>query len=649
MGIKSFVKGVLEGKVNREYNELLASRQCSYPEWLAEKEKGWLAQCSNQPVCEDFLLILFGEGELAEQCKQRIGVYFTMYPKSLVVYVDEDRYDAEGQLADPWFKPDWSPDLLDSCLYFGSLVAIRGEHFEKVKSFYDRVAPETLTRLFGEDWQSKGDVLQVADLLCGRKWLYNCVCGGYTKGAQSVGHLPEILFHSKKASRDAFMQQDSFCVERNTELMTHFFEEALLQTEERKPIVSIIIPSKDHPELLQQCLEGVQKAAEVPCQIIVVDNGSSQYNRGKVEGFLREIENSLAGDLTFTCEYLYQPMEFHFSRMCNLGAKAACADLLLFLNDDVLLEKGSICALAARAARDYTGAVGLKLLYPSDHRIQHAGITNLPMGPVHKLQTLTDDGEYYGRGNRLVGNYLAVTAACLMVEKRKFLEVGGFEESLAVAFNDVDLCYKLYEAGYSNVCVNDRHAFHYESLSRGADESVEKVQRLLRERDILFERHPLLLGRDPYYSEYLNRDGLDVRITPGYATSKNHCQKVTEGVPGTMLNAYREDPCLMVRIEDLRQKNLYGYAVVLGDDNSHYEFSLVLKSGGQTRVVPMERQLRPDLEENLPDQKNVALCGFWMDLSDLPLEPGNYIIGVIAKSKVGRTRLLGFSNRCLDF
>lgn len=292
----------------------------------------------------------------------------------------------------------------------------------------------------------------------------------------------------------------------------------------------------------------------------------------------------------------------------------------------------------------------MKLLYPSDCRIQHAGITNLPMGPVHKLQTLTDDKVYYGKANRLVGNFLAVTAACLMVEKKKFLEVGGFETSLAVAFNDVDLCYKLYEAGYSNVCINDRYAYHHESLSRGADEPAEKVRRLLRERDILFSRHPGLYGRDPYYSDYLNRDGLDVRIVPGYPTSKNHCQKVTEGLTGTKLSAYREDPCLLVRVEDLRDHNLYGYTVVLGDDNSHYAFSLVLRQeeSGQVLVIPLERQYRPDLEENLPDQRNVALGGFWVDVSGLNLQGGSYSIGMLAKSRVNRTRLLQFSNRSLD-
>ena len=650
MGIKELVKGALSKKVNKEYASLLAERQCSYQNWLDRQEELWHSRCQGQPVCEDFLLILFSEGEPTDQWRQRIGAYFAAHPKALVVYADEDRLDGDGKPADPWFKPDWSPDLLDSCLYFGSLAAVRTEHFEKIRSFYDRVDPKAFEELFGEDRRSGGDVLRVTDLALGRRWLHTCVSTGYAKGAETVGHIREILFRSAEACRDKFLRADSFCEEQKTELMKHFYEEALLQTEKGKPIVSVIIPSKDHPELLKQCLDGVRVAAEIPCQIIVVDNGSSEENRLRVEKLLQEMERVPMGDVTFTCEYLYQPQEFHFSKMCNLGAEAAAAECLLFLNDDVILEDGCIPELAARAGRAYTGAVGMKLLYPSDCRIQHAGITNLPMGPVHKLQTLTDDQEYYGRTNRLTGNFLAVTAACLMVEKKKFLEAGGFEESLAVAFNDVDLCYKLYEAGYHNVCINDRYAYHHESLSRGADESAEKVRRLLRERDILFARHPKLSGTDPYYSDDLNRDGLDVRIVPGYATSKNCCQKVTESLPGSMLSAYREDPCLMVRIEDLREKNLYGYTLVLSDDNSHYAFSLLLKNedSGQVLVIPLERQFRPDLAENLPDQRNVELGGFWVDVSELKMMPGSYAIGMLAKNRVNRTRLLNWSNRSLD-
>lgn len=650
MGIKAFVKGVLTEKQNRKYESLLAQRQCTYEQWLCDREKDWRAACGTATGCEDFYLVVLGEGQPVEDWQQRFGCFFENNPNVKVAYGDEDLRLEDGMLTDPWFKPDWSPDLLDCCRYFGSLVAVRKEHFEKIGAFYHRVDPKAWDELFGEDWQKQGQVLHLQDPARSHEWLRTCVSAGYTRGAESVGHLPQILFHSTVHAREHFLQTDAFFLSQQTDLMKHFFEEALLQTEEA-PIVSVIIPSKDHSDILRQCLDGVRVAAEVPCQIIVVDNGSNPENRGKVEALLQQMEETPMGEVHFRCEYLYQPMEFHFSKMCNLGAQAAKAQYLLFLNDDVVLQEGCIPELAARAGRAYTGAVGLKLLYPEDGRIQHAGITNLPMGPVHKLQTLPDDSEYYDRRNRLVGNYLAVTAACLMIEKKKFLEIGGFEESLAVAFNDVDLCYRLYEAGYSNVCINDRYAYHHESLSRGADESIEKVERLLRERDILFARHPKLAGRDPYYAEHLNRDGLDVRIAPGYRTAKNRCEKVTEVLPGKLSAAYREDPCLLVRVEDLREKMIYGYSVVLGDDNSNYDFSLILRHAEKEEsfVLPFERQFRPDLAENMPDQIRVELAGFWVDVSGLTLPAGKYSIGVLAKNQVSRLRLVNWSNRRIDF
>lgn len=650
MGIKAFVKGVLTEKQHRKYEALLAQRQYTYEQWLGDREKEWSAACGEMTEWEDFYLVVLGEGQPVEDWQQRFGWFFAHHPKVQVAYADEDLQSEDGTRTDPWFKPDWSPDLLDSCLYFGSLVAVRKEHFEKVRTYYYRVNPDVWNELFGQEWQNQGQVLRVKDPAQCHEWLRICVSAGYTRGAESVGHLPQILFHGTDHAREHFLQTDAFFLRKQADLIKLFFEEALLQ-EKEVPVVSVIIPSKDHPELLRQCLDGVRVAAEVSCQIIVVDNGSSPENRGKVEELLRQMEEIPMGEVRFRCEYLYRPMEFHFSKMCNLGAQAAKAQCLLFLNDDVVLQDGCIPELAARAGRSYTGAVGLKLLYPESGRIQHAGITNLPMGPVHKLQTLPDDSEHYDRRNRLVGNYLAVTAACLMIEKKKFLEIGGFEESLAVAFNDVDLCYRLYEAGYSNVCINDRYAYHHESLSRGADESIEKVERLMRERDILFARHPKLAGRDPYYSDYLNRDGLDVRITPGYRTAKNRCEKVTAALPGKLLSAYREDPCLMVRVEDLRDNMLYGYCVVLGDDNSNYEFSLILRHSEKEEsfILPFERQFRPDLAENMPDQIHVELAGFWVEVSGLKLPAGKYTIGVLARNQVTRLRLVNWSNRRMDF
>lgn len=194
----------------------------------------------------------------------------------------------------------------------------------------------------------------------------------------------------------------------------------------------------------------------------MVDNGSNDYNRAKAE-LLVKAHNELG-----SARYHYEPMDFNFSRMCNIGASMADGDFLLFLNDDIEIRKsGWLERMTDKVRLPYVGAVGMKLLYPNSDIIQHAGVMNVRVGPYHKLQYCHNDEEHYFGFNKGVRNVLAVTGACLMVRRNVFEEVGGFDaEHFAVAFNDIDLCYKIYEKGYYNVVLNNIYLYHHESLSR---------------------------------------------------------------------------------------------------------------------------------------------------------------------------------------
>jgi GT2 family glycosyltransferase len=494
------------------------------------------------------------------------------------------------------------------------------------------------------------------------------VSDAYVKGSRLVGHIPEILFHADAENdRNEFLRESDFLKRRRTALVSEFVRGSGESKDIGAPLVSVIIPSKDQPDILAQCVEGVRAAAAgLVCEILVVDNGSTPENQRLIEQKLGAAEGKNGGGCVRNIRYLVKPMDFHFSRMCNLGAAEAKGKLLLFLNDDVLLGEDLIAEMASRAAREYTGAVGVKLLYPDTNRIQHAGITNLPMGPVHKLQFREDAQDDCGGFNHCCRNVLAVTAACLMVEAEKFREAGGFAEELPVAFNDVDLCFRLYELGYQNVCLNHLSARHYESLSRGADDSAEKLQRLVEERRRLYERHPGLEGRDPYYSIHLGRNGLDTGIRPAWETSANRVQILAcksadaHGMPakGAMrrlssakLEGCRQDDCLMLRVEDCRGGEILGYGVVLGDNNACYENTLLLERQDEPETVfgwTLEGQFRPDLRENLPDQENVALCGFWVRLEDASLPSGSYRIGMLAANRVSGLRLVNWSKRYLQ-
>ncbi len=664
MGLKNLVKRMVNDKNNIRYESALEKRRISYSDWICEFES---ANPLEEPSGEEslsgqeepYLIFRSPFGKLSEDAKAWIGRWFALYPDALMVYGDEDVWPQGEERRSPCFKPGWSPDLLDTRFYLGNLVAVRRDWFEN----WAKDTWENKVNLPGEPERD--------EIVAYHSFLLHCarLAGGYEKGRgrRTILHIPRILFHClSEEDRDRWMT----------------YEEGELSSKDRaggekhgtqrgsgmNRRLSVIIPSRDNPDLLEKCILSIMNTThELSYEIVVVDNGSAPENRARIEEMLKKVRHSGAKGLTLVL-YHYEPMDFNFSKMCNLGAKKASGEFLLFLNDDVELAKeGTLYAMAELASRPFTGAVGLKLLYPDAgtvRQIQHIGITNLPMGPVHKLQFCRDEDEsaYYMGWNRGRHNALAVTAACLMVEKEKFQEIGGFAQELAVAFNDVEFCFRLYERGYENVCECDHFAWHAESYSRGDDEAPEKLERLLAEREKLYKRHPGLdastgsADADPYYSVFLNREGLDTRIRPAYETAGNTRQPVhssdMERFTTRELDALREDPCLIVRVESA-QKNegdgslqITGWGVVLGDNNACYDKYLILR-GEQIYGVLLQGQYRPDLTENMPDQEKVGLSGFMVSLAEDALPAGKYRVGMAAMSRIGRTKLLNFSSRSI--
>lgn len=655
MSVREQVKRVLTQKENRRYEKLLARKKVSYAQWLAAREEEWSREDAKEQKRpeerEKFFLFEVGRGIPAKGAMKYIERYFNERPEVQLLYGDEDVWEAGEACMEkkaPWFKPDWSPDLFDDCFYFGSLVAVRRELAERIP--VEGAAPA--------DSVEGAVCYRVEALADFQRWIYRCICAakGYVKGCgTAVGHMNRIVFHAgSEAEQRRFLRETPFSAQRRQEDIREFRDgvgvgktavETAVST--APAAVSVIVPSKDNPEILRKCLRAVERTAEgLPFEILVVDNGSSPENRQRINTLIRDLEN--AG---IKIDYIYRPMEFNFSAMCNMGAGAAAGELLLFLNDDVeLAQPGSLWEMAALAARPYTGAVGLKLLYPDSGLIQHDGVVNLSVGPVHKLQFHDDNDSYYYGWNRFNRNCAAVTGACLMVEASKFWAAGGFSESLRVSYNDVELGFKLWELGYHNVVANHFYARHYESLSRGDDESPEKRRRLEEERELLYQMHPALRGRDPYYPQGLECRGLDSRIVPAYVASGNRVQEGCWKRSRRRLEELRRDECLMVRIETSGPELIQGYSVVLWDNNACYDKYLLLipeEAGAEAVCMRTEGQYRQDLEENLFNQKNVALGGFCVSRQGESLRPGSYRIAVLAVNRVTGARLWNESGKSL--
>lgn len=426
------------------------------------------------------------------------------------IYTDEDKISEDGKVRrDPFFKPDWSPETFMSYMYTCHISVFRRTVLEEVSGL----------RPGFEGSQDYDLVLRVMEK------------------TSHIGHVPKILYHwrmrkestanamtAKPYVMNATSKAKEEALERRGQtgrltLLPEISQYRVTYLPQGNPSVSIIIPSKDNPEVLKMCLSSILQHTDYEnYEVVIVDNGSSEENKKKIEDMVQQEEQ--AGTVK-NIIYFYEPMEFNFSRMCNVGAEKASGEFLLFLNDDIEISEAVkqnpnltepveqwLTVLTGQAQVSYTGAVGCKLYYPGGIQFQHAGVLNLPIGPGHCLYGMDDDLNYYYGRNLLDYNFCAVTGACLMVERKKFDEAGGFDEELAVAYNDVALCFRLLELGYHNVLRNDVALVHHESVSRGLDQaSEEKEERRKCEMKKLYEKHPKFLGGyDPCYNPNLVPD-----------------------------------------------------------------------------------------------------------------------------------------------
>lgn len=583
-------------------------------------------------VKSDYIIFTSDENGLDVNAPACILNAFDDNPNVKLIYGGEDEYNSSNTLRlFPQFKPGWSPDTLKDYFYMGNAVAFRTS---VIKSYIEE-----------NSHQSKG------------KRCFNDIYDMTLKltenmKRENILNIERILFHGKYIKK----LFPNGCTNYD-----------LADEKLQKELVSVIIPSKDNPQILGNCLNSIVKLTHtVRYEIIIVDNGSNEENKQRIIAMTAALNQDLAAcgyveNGVDTIRYEYRPQPFNFSRMCNQGAAIAKGSYFLFLNDDVEVREGKwLIKMLRVASRKGTGAVGAKLYYPNSMLIQHAGITNLRLGPVHKLQFKDDNAHYYLDSNNGVRNCIAVTGACLLLAKSSFNEVGGFAEELEVAFNDVDICFRLYENGYNNAVCNNTHLWHHESLSRGDDSSQEKLERLGCERNLLYVRHPQMYGYDPYLSKHMSKDILDNNYSFIYEYDYHDC---TYEVKGNEFGGHIKDSwyneCLMVSPEYVGELSRFekndaqetgeilisGYAYVAGSDNAMFERKLFLIGERRNYVFPLPGVYRPDLEMNLDPDENALMCGFSVvvNLKELPAD--NYRVAVMANSKCSRMKLLRETNK----
>jgi GT2 family glycosyltransferase len=417
-----------------------------------------------------------------------------------VIYSDEDFIDLDGRRSNPHFKPDFCPDLLLSHNYITHFLVIRRE-------IYDRIGPLS----------SKYDGAQDYDLVLRA-----------TEVADRVRHIPRVLYHWRMSAQSTSMDTEakplamvnSRLVLEDTLLrrnidgevlnanMPYFFRVKRKISGSPGPRVSIVIPFRDRPDLLKMCVDSIlQKSTYDNYEIIGISNNSESLDTFALMTGYQEQDDRVR---------FYEFNEpFNFSRIINFGASKASGEHLLLLNNDIeIITWEWIEAMLEHSQRPEVAAVGGKLFYPNN-KIQHAGIIvgiGGYAGHAHKHFRSGRNG-YFNRIN-LVQDVSAVTGACMMVEKRIFDELGGFDEKyLKVACNDVDFCLRALEKGYLNVFTPYAQAYHYESITRGYEDTPEKKQRFEKEKAVFQKRHQKILASgDPYYNVNLSLDREDFSL-----------------------------------------------------------------------------------------------------------------------------------------
>jgi GT2 family glycosyltransferase len=462
-------------------------------------ENGHIARATNDALAlarGPYVAFLDHDDALAEQALYEVARTIRDDPGLVLIYSDEDKIEGRGRRFEPHFKSGFDRELLYGQNYINHLTVIRTEAVRSLGGL----------RPGFEGSQDHDLLLRLTETL----------------DPTRIRHIPMVLYHWRAAggsgtfsdralarAEAARLQAVSEVAERRgarAERGPFGFTRVVHPLPHPAPRVSVIIPTRDRAELLRVTLDGLFGATDYPdIEVIVVDNDSRESETEALFARYRDDARLVV---------VRAPGPFNFSDLSNRGAAAATGPVLLFLNNDIeVIEPGWLTEMVSQAVRPEIGAVGAKLLYP-DGTIQHGGVV-LGIGGVagHSHLGVPDADPGYFARMVLVQEVSAVTGACLAMRSEVFRAVGGFDaETLKVAFNDIDLCLKIREAGYRILWTPFAKLVHHESKSRGPEDTPEKRARFQAETAVMQERWGALLRADPYYNINLSRISAHYRL-----------------------------------------------------------------------------------------------------------------------------------------
>lgn len=445
----------------------------------------------------DFIVLTDHDDLLSPEALYQCAKAVQTEPRTDVIYSDEDKVDMSGRkFFEPHFKSDYNIDLLCTMNYICHLFVVRKDVMEQAGLF-----------------ESCYDGAQDHD------FILRC-----TEKAEHIVHIPKVLYHWRCHAQSTSENPESklYAFENGCKAVKAHYDRIGVPAEvvqgpfygmyrtkylwKEQPLVSIIIPNKDHVADLRKCMDSIEeKSVYRNFEFVIVENNSTEE---ETFAYYKEIETR------DNVNVLYYKGDFNYSKINNFGVAQAKGEYILLLNNDTeMIEPDSIKEMLDVCMRPDVGIVGAKLLY-EDNTIQHAGVI-IGFGGVAGHAFIGQDRDDNGYFSRIISvqDLSAVTAACLMVRRSVFDEVEGLNEEFKVAFNDIDFCLKVRKAGYLVVYNPFAQFYHYESKSRGQEDSADKVARFQQEIGLFGERWGELLEHgDPYYNPNLTLDKADFSL-----------------------------------------------------------------------------------------------------------------------------------------
>ncbi len=444
----------------------------------------------------DYVAVLNPRDELAMHALYHVTVEINQHPEADFIYSDEDKIDAANKRHSPFFKCDWNPDLLYSFNYIAHFGVYRRSILIQIGGFR-------------RDYEGGQD--------------YDVALRYIKKIPHAhIHHIPFVIYHCR-SSKDTEPLKQNYAADASLRALRDHFKDqqiraikeglfpgsyrVLYSLPQKPPKVSLLIPTRDGFEILQACIESIRNKTNYPdWEIIILNNQSRDRQTLR---YLAEIIKDKR------CHVIDYNLPFNYSAINNFGAKCATGEILGLLNNDIeVINPDWLTEMVSHAVRPGIGAVGAKLYY-TDGFVQHAGvIIGLGgfAGHAHRLFP-SDHPGYTGRA-MLTQNFSAVTAACLVLRREVFDIVGGMDDvHLSVAYNDVDLCLRIQNAGYRNLWTPYAELYHRESYTRGDDnDSAKKRARFNDEKKYILRRWHTDIIPDPFYSPNLTLDKEDFSI-----------------------------------------------------------------------------------------------------------------------------------------